>query len=190
MNKKINLCLNCNLDNTNWENIRIGIKKYLLLMQLLKTKDIQTANLFHRTFNGFYKVRRQKDFRDALFGYLEYNKNKKVSFKQSLLFFNKKFQRLEPSFSSKIVATINPNLPIWDTEVLARLNITVPNYNLDREIRSRRMTRIYEKIVGWYSKFLNTKQAETMIETFNKKIGILDITPIKKIDFILWQTRK
>lgn len=101
------------LNNTNWKNIKNRVKKYLLIMQLVKTINVQTNKKFQKIFNGFYKIRqRSKEFYVALYDYLEYNKNKKISFKQTLKFFLKKFNRFEPSFSSKIVATISPNFPV------------------------------------------------------------------------------
>ena len=159
-------------------------------MQLVKTSNVYTNEEFQRIFNGFYRIRqRSKEFYTALYEYLEHNKNTEISFEQTLAFFHQKFQRFEPSFSSKIVATINPNFPVWDSEVLARLNLKTPNLNLATEVRFKRMVKIYDDIVSWYSDFLNTDQAKNMIKTFDEKIGTLNITDIKKVDLILWQTR-
>ena len=159
-------------------------------MQLVKTINVQTNKKFQKIFNGFYKIRqRSKEFYVALYDYLEYNKNKKISFKQTLKFFLKKFNRFEPSFSSKIVATISPNFPVWDSEVLAKLQLTAPASNLNGEIRFKQMIKVYNDIINWYSEFLNTEQAKNMIKIFDEKIGTLNIANIKKIDLIFWQTR-
>lgn len=195
----------CDLNNTNWENIENGVQKYLLVMQLVKTSNVQTNKEFQKIFNGFYKIRRSIEFREALYDYLEHNKNKEISFEQTLDFFRQKFQRFEPSFSSKIVATIDSNLPIWDSKVIINLKLKKPNNSwdlvslknlnlknpdkLDGEIRLEEMVKIYAYIVEWYSEFLKTEQAKNMIKTFDGKIGILNITDIRKIDLILWQTR-
>lgn len=158
-------------------------------MELVKISNVQTDKEFQRIFNGFYRVRqRKKEFYEALYDYLEYNKNKETSFKQTLDYFYQKFQRFEPAFSSKIVATINPNFPVWDSVVLARLNLRIPN-NRDKKIRFEKMVKIYNDIIIWYFKFLNTEQAKNMIKIFDEKIEMKNITDIKKIDLISWQTR-
>ncbi len=182
--------LDCDLNNTNWVKIKIGLSKYQQIMCLVKRTNVLTDKEFQRLFNGFYRIRqRPKEFYEALYGYLEKNKNEIITFEQALLFFYKKLQRLEPSFSSKIVATIRPDYPVWDSEVLTRLGLKTPGYNLDKKTRLGKMVETYEIIVNWYSDFLNTEQASMMIKAFDEGIGISDITDIKKIDLILWQTR-
>jgi len=182
--------LECDLNKTNWENIKIGLSKYLQIMRLVKRTNILTDKEFQRLFNGFYRIRqRPKEFYEALYGYLEQNKNKIITFEQTLSFFYKKFQRFEPSFSSKIVATAKPDFPVWDSEVLKRLGLKSPGYNLDKKTRLEKMVETYEIIVNWYSDFLDTEQASVMIEAFDEAIGTSNITDIKKIDLILWQTR-
>lgn len=159
-------------------------------MQLVKKSDLTKNEEFKKSFNGFYRIRqRKREFYDALYWFLENHKNGNPSFKDALTYFYQKFERIEPSFSSKIVATINPNLPIWDSEVLKRLNIQKPNAYLNKERRIEETLKIYQKIVDWYSIFLNTKEGKNMIKLFDDKIGPTNITPLKKIDLILWQTR-
>jgi len=178
------------LKNTNWVNIKKGVDKYLSIMQLVKILDVQKDKDFQRLFNGFYRIRqRPKKFYEFLYYYLEKNKNNNISFKQTLAFFFYKLQRLEPSFSSKILATINSNLPVWDSEVLKRLNIKIPGYNQDKKDRFNQLVIIYDNIVNWYSEFINTAQAKNIINIFDKKIGETNITNIKKIDLVFWQTR-
>lgn len=182
--------MNYDSNNTNWKNIENGLQKYLLIMQLVKDSNVQTNEDFQKKFNGFYKIRqRQKSFYLALYEYLENNKNKEVTFEQVLYFLYQKFGRLEPSFSSKIVATINPDFPVWDSVVLANLNIKAPGYNIDKKIRFEKIVKIYDEVVSWYSDFLKTEKARDMIKAFDEKIGTTDITDLKKIDLILWQTR-
>lgn len=87
------------------------------------------------------------------------------------------------------MATINPNFPVWDSEVLARLHLTVPSSSLDKNIRFEKIVKTYDEIIHWYSDFLHTEEAKNMIKIFDEKNGISNITNLKKIDLILWQTR-
>lgn len=185
--------INYDPSKTDWEKIKDGLKKYLIIMKSVREINVQTDPDFQRKFNGFYKVmRKPKIFYVALYECLENNKNKEVSFYQILEFFYQKFGNIEPSFSSKIIATINPNFPVWDKQVLERLNIEAPGYtgeNRDRRVRFKNIVKTYDNIINWYSEFLKTEQAVDMIKMFDEKIGTTDITDTKKIDFIFWQTR-
>lgn len=180
----------CSLKNTNWEKIKVGVEKYLWIMETVKKVNVQKNKEFQRKFNGFYRIRQRSElFYKVLYFYLEKNKNKKISFEETLDFLLKKTNHFEPSFSSKIMATVNPVFPIWDSEVLKRLELSRPNDN-NKKIKFEKIVKVYEDIINWYGVFLKTKEAKNMIKEFNKKIGLLNITDIKKIDFILWQTRK
>lgn len=182
--------LKYNPGNTNWKNIENGLQKYLQIMKSVRNSNVQENEEFQRSFNGFYRVmKKPKDFYIALFECIENNKDKKISFEQVLEFFYLKSGKMEASFSSKVVATINPNFPVWDKEVLARLNLKAPSYNMDKKVRFEKIVKTYNDIVLWYSEFLKTEQARDMLKVFDEKVGVYDITDLKKIDLILWQTR-
>jgi hypothetical protein len=57
------------------------------------------------------------------------------------------------------------------------------------EARVQIINNTYDTLVKWYTDFLSTEEAKIMIYDFNTKIGKVDITDTKKVDFILWQTR-
>lgn len=176
---------------TNWLNIKIGLLKYEKIMERFSQVDVSRDEEFQRTFNGFYRVRRRKpDFYKALYSFLESHKNKKITFAEVLQYFYERFGRLEASFSSKIVATINPDMPIWDSEVLKRLKIKTPAYTLTPTERFNQTVEKYNQIIQWYRDYMDTEEAKKMIEAFDKEIGVPNITTTKKIDFILWQTRE
>ncbi len=177
--------------NTNWENIKTWLQKYEKIMELFHDVDVSRNKEFQRKFNGFYRVRRRKpDFYKALYNFLESRKNKEITFAAVLQYFYERFGHLEASFSSKVVATINPNMPIWDSEVLKRLKIKTPAYNLLPSERFNQTVEKYNQIIQWYSDFINTIEAKKMIDTFDREIGTTDISATKKIDFVLWQTRE
>lgn len=176
---------------TNWLNIKTGLQKYEKIMELFQSVDVSVDEEFQRTFNGFYRVRRRKpDFYAALYSFLESHKNKKITFAEVLQYFYDWFGRLEASFSSKVVATIDPNMPIWDSEVLKRLHLKPAKYSLSPQERLEATCKIYETIQSWYKTYLTMPEAHNMIAQFNEHIGKTNITPTKKIDFILWQTRE
>lgn len=54
------------------------------------------------------------------------------------------------SFSSKMLATLHSDQPIWDKYVVHNLELTVPKKNLDE------MVDVYEKIVEWYEGYIRS----------------------------------
>lgn len=176
---------------TNWLNIKIGLLKYEKIMERFSQVDVSSDEEFQRVFNGFYRVRRRKpDFYQALYTFLELHKHKTVKFREILSYFYERFGKIEASFSSKILATLNPDMPIWDSEVLKRLHLKPAKYSLSPQERLEATCKIYETIQSWYKTYLTMPEAHNMIAQFNEHIGKTNITPTKKIDFILLQTRE
>ena len=65
-------------------------------------------------YDGFYRVRRNEEWRKYYFKLMQEMRSKDVSFGDILTSINKETGRIEASFSSKLLATINPNYLIWD----------------------------------------------------------------------------
>ncbi len=165
-----------------------GLEKYLSIMQLLNNVDVSKDMEFQKRYNGFYRMRQRKaEFYEEYFNYLESNKNNRVSFKEVLTHFYNKFSRIEASFSSKLAATIDTRLPVWDTFVLQNLGLKKPpQYCKDR---LKRTIELYADIQQWYSDFMATSEGKNIIEMFNRKYPGIVVSDIKKVDFVLWQMR-
>lgn len=165
-----------------------GLEKYLKIMSLVNMVDVTNDKEFQRAFNGFYRVRqRPQVFYDTFYSFMEENKGSAPSFEKTLKYFEKELKRIEPSFSSKLVATINPNLPIWDSVVLDNLQLKPPAYY--RKDRIEESIKLYERIVDWYKDYLKDEEGQKMIELFDEEYPNTGITDIKKIDFVIWQIR-
>ncbi len=86
--------------------------------------DISTSAEFQRKFDGFYRVRRNKDWRDKCFEYFEeIRSDSNIAFERIINALYKRLPQspIESSFSSKLLATLTPPKPIWDSRVLKRL---------------------------------------------------------------------
>ena len=170
------------------EKIEPGLKKYEHIMNRLHETDVSKDIEFQRMFNGFYKMRQRKpEFYKEYYTLLEENKTNAISFGIVIEHLYRKFQRIEPSFSSKMVATINPNFPVWDEYVLTNLGLSKPAYGTKNRIN--KTISLYNDIVKWYVDFLPTDDAKKMIILFNDRYKGANITDTKKIDLILWQIR-
>jgi len=171
------------------ERAKRGIKQYLAIMDLFPNVDASTNRDFQRQFNAFYRVRqRPQEWYRVYYSYLENNRGKTILFEDVLDHMNNTLGRYEPSFSSKLAATLNPNEPIWDKFVLQNTNQKAPSYNSPNKIEQAKT--IFQNIRDWYSEYLQSEEGLLVIETFNHLVEESDrITNLKKVDFVLWQTR-
>ena len=165
-----------------------GIEKYADIMQTFYTVNVATEKDFQKKFNAFYRVRRGQDWQHVFYNLMEENKNKQPSFEKILREIYCKTGRIEASFTSKLLHTLNTDMPIWDKFVLQNLGVKTTACSGEEKIL---MTiSIYEKIVAWYKKALSTNQIyQKTIDFDNVFTEYKWFSPTKKIDFLLWQMR-
>lgn len=188
-----------------------GIKTYIELMKIIE-KDELTPE-FKEEFKKFYGMKRCKfsdNFYDKYFEYLDENRKKnnpnyktiKYSDVITYLWETKSSNRVEASFSSKLLASINNEKPIWDANVFSRLKMT-RTASIKNKIKQIEKTILkYEDLENEINnEFFDTNNPnkaekcikifdETFNETFDNKSDLKYITPIKKIDLILWSLGK
>lgn len=143
---------------------------------------------FQRLFNGYYRVRqRPATWYAQYFMLLEQLKTRNHSFGEILQELRRRTGRLEGSFASKMLATRNPKLPVIDRWVLDNLGLRLPRYG--EQYRLGKVVQVYESIVTWYREFLTTPAGRRALRMFDQLCPNCPVTPLKKVDFILWQTR-
>ena len=177
-----------NSNDFNWENIAIGAAKYDFIMAKFTKTDVSKDEEFQKRFTGFYRIRRSKElFLEKYYSYMESLKGKTVSFEDIIKKVYTFKGSIEPSFSSKMLATLNPNMPVWDQYVLANAKIDAPrpyNVTIDKCVET------YRKVVNFYVNLLKTDTAEEMVRLFDSKLPkYKHFTTIKKIDLMFWQKR-
>ena len=167
------------------DKISAGIQKYHAIMSKLYAVDVSQDSKFQRMFNGYYRMRqRSPAFYQAFYSYLEQQKNnRELTFHEVLNHLYNATGVLTPSFSSKLLATVRPEMPVWDQFVLKNLGLKAPYYG-DRN-RIAKTEALYEAICRWY----HTEEAKEWLDFFNAHLEDAPITDTKKIDLILWQTR-
>ena len=101
----------------------MGLDKYRYIMEQVSITNVAIDTDFQRTFNGFYVVRRNESWRKSYYEYFESVKNGKPTFKNIITYLYECTGNIEPSFSSKMLATIIPEKPIWDRYVVQNLNM-------------------------------------------------------------------
>jgi len=169
-------------------SLKTGLEKYNFIMQTFKEVDVSTDIFFQKKFKGFYRVRRNDDFCKLYFSMLETYKRKNAEpvFSELLDTFFEKFEKLEASFISKMLATINDSYPIYDRNILAILRISKPSYLLSPEDRKNKICEIYAMLIKWYNDFIPSDEGKKWLKLFNDEFPNTRISSIKKIDLILW----
>jgi hypothetical protein len=171
--------------------IEKGLIKYVKIMQYYNVSEDLSKDLkFQTLYDGFYRVRRNKDWRKYYFELMQDVRNKDVSFSDIVKIMYEKTHRIEASFSSKLLATINTKYPIIDQYVLKNLGIRNIPSNIDSNEKLKRIIDNYNYICVLYGAIVDSKEGKEKIEFFNSKFPEYKwISDTKKIDFLLWSKR-
>jgi hypothetical protein len=170
-------------------NKSFGIDKYSLIVKELNKRDISKDRQYQQTFNSFYVVRRNSVWRTIYYEYFESQKhNQQLSFEVVLRTIYNSTGRVEPSFSSKLLATVNPDMPIWDAYVLKNLGLKT---KLGKsEERMKAAIKIYPIIHQKFSEIKNSEWGRMALAKFNELFPESAwISDTKKLDFFIWQSR-
>ena len=165
------------------------IDKYVLTIKNVHNTNVAQDREYQKNFNGFYKMRqRSAEWYECYYEIFEKAKMQGYSFETIITEFYKSRGRIEPSFTSKMVATLNPDMPIWDKFVLQNLNMKLEGNC--KEVRLRNAIELYGAIVEQYKTFMKTDEAHKWTAEFDRILSNYSwLTPTKKIDFILWSIR-
>lgn len=168
---------------------RKGIAQYLEIMDLLRHVDVSRDRNFQRKYNAFYRVRqRPKEWYELYFSHMESGKANPPSFDSTIDYIFTVLGRYEPSFSSKLVATLDPHQPVWDEFILRHTNQKPPLYGTKNRVERAKV--VYRNIQRWYEQYLPTEEARRVIELFDREVKDHErVTDLKKVDFVLWQIR-
>lgn len=167
------------------DRVEVGIEKYRWIMRRVHETDVSADGQFQKVFNGFYRIRqRPAAFYQSFYRYLEDNKdNSALTFADVVSYLYQQTGSIHASFGSKLLATVNPDMPVWDKYVLQNLGLRAP-YCYEKD-RLQKVVRIYRQICDWYS----TQETAEKLRQFNCQFSAADLTDVKKIDFMLWATR-
>ena len=168
------------------DRLKDGLVKYLWIQNNFININVSQDIEFQRKFNHFYRVRRNELWRNEFYLILEKSKNTKPSFETILLDLYKKTGRVEASFASKLVATVNPSLPIIDSVVLRNLGMKLP---ISPKNRFELIGKVYSEMEWRLNEILKSDIGIQVISKFQDRYPAADITNVKILDLILWQLR-
>ena len=167
-----------------------GLDHYKYLIERLPKVDIsKDVDYFQKTFNYYYRVRRGETWRKHYYDYFQESKSSSVSFADIITYlYGKTEGMIEPSFSSKMYATLNTDKPIWDQNVLDALNLKLTGIGMQR---LNNAIDLYKRIETWYNEFVESKKGKEWIAIFDKVLpSYKEVSNIKKIDCFLWRAKK
>lgn len=170
------------------ENLKRRKKDIIRYDEIMKLKDNPEDPDFQKKYDAFYRVRRNAEWREIYFDIMSrYQEMSDPSFEEILLELHQRTNRIEASFTSKLLATIDPYKPIWDSKVLSVLKL-----EMDKDPKKSRLQKtveLYEKICEWYQCFIKSNIAAEWIKVFDREFPeFMSFSSTKKIDFILWAT--
>ena len=166
---------------------QFGFDTYIKIMWYFKDAncDLSSNEEFQKIFNGYYRIRRNMEWREIYYQCFEnIRTNKGVEFDDIIDYLYEKTGNVEASFSSKMLATINPELPILDSQVLANLGMEIKGSN-DKKLENAK--EVYQEICNRYNKYIGTLDCEKALKKFDEAFPMYKgFTSTKKIDFFLW----
>ena len=167
----------------------MGFDKYKQIMEMVRKTDVSSDSDFQRTFNAFYRVRRNAEWRKAYYDLFETAKDSNPSFESIIRTIYEATDNIEASFSSKMLATINPDKPIWDRYVMQNLCLNMKGKTKEDHLECA--VNLYAQMVSWYDGFLQTENGRSCIAEFDRTLpGYIWMSDVKKIDFFLWSMRE
>ena len=169
-------------------NIKEGLNSYLWLQHKSKyLENFRENREFTKKYNAYYRVRRGQDWQKYYYDLMAESKIKKYDYFKILNCMYNLTKRYEASFSSKLFATLNPEKPIIDRFVLANLNLKLPSASNPQRIDN--INKIYQEIIKSYNDVLQADEGRYLVERFDAEYPSVNVTNVKKIDFILWKIR-
>jgi hypothetical protein len=164
-----------------------GLQQYVWLQAMRDASDLRSDPLFRRQFNYFYRVRRNKEWQDRFYELLESFKGTKVGFPDVFDALYRATGGHEASFASKLLATLNPDMPVIDSIVLGNLKLRLsPAGSKDRVSR---IHQLHADLLACFTAYLVTEDGRYLVTRFRATYAGIDISEIKMLDLVLWQTR-
>ena len=155
---------------------------------MVRKTDVSKDTDFQRTYNAFYRGRRNAEWRKAYYNLFEKAKDSIPSFEFIIRTMYEATGNIDASFSSKMLATLNADMPIWDRYVVQNLCLSMRGRTKENQLKSA--IDLYNQMVNWYDDFLQAENGRDCIAEFNRTLPeYVWMSNVKKIDFYLWSIR-
>ena len=171
------------------ESKKRGVEKYADILKTFPLTSAANDTAFQKKFNGFYRVRRDSAWQKVYYEIMERGKSSPLTFESVLCELYQKLGRVEASFTSKLIHTLNNDMPIWDRFVLQNLGLKMPLCSGEKKLKIA--VELYEEIIKWYNTALSNEQINQKLLEFDEFFPeYKHFSKTKKLDFFLWQIRE
>jgi hypothetical protein len=160
-----------------------GVDVYTYLVREIQCgTDVSQNARFQRKFNGFYRVRRNEAWRTEFYALFErMRRSGNPAFPEIVTALYHATGQVETSFSSKMLNTLKPDMPIWDSHVRAFFGLKDPVGDLTRAIS------YYAQLVEAFNAFSASDAGQQCVEEFDRLMpSFSGISRAKKVDFFIW----
>jgi hypothetical protein len=168
--------------------VSVGLGKYCQLQAALAATDVAHDRAFQTGFNGFYRVRRNANWQSAFYTLFQQEKSEQQSFACVLRALHTATGRVEASFATKLVASIDPDQPVLDSFVLKNLGLRLSRAG-SIDARMVRIVELHESVRQIYIDYLDTDMGRYLTARFEQTYPDRHLTRVKMLDLILWQAR-
>lgn len=166
----------------------LALEKYNYIREELYKCDVSKDEIFQKRFNSFFRVRRNETWRKKFYKYFEKNKNNtNITFDIIVKDLLLETGNIEASFSSKLLSTINPNMPIWDQYVLKNLGLEVEGK--DKQERLDSTIKVYNDIIRIENDMLKQQDVKEAVRELKEEFKEYNLSDIKALDYLLWNSR-
>ncbi len=185
-------CSDYILERLEVEKLRLSDYNYLQ-GSLLATNVVEDKN-YQRIYKRYYamdKLGWNSEWDESYFSLLERMKYyDHVLFPVILSDLRDTTGRIETSFGSKLIATINPEMPVYDKWVRENLGLKPPYPAMAVKRRRHRFIEIYSELQLKSSEITGDDKFRKLSAGFDQRFPVYKhFTDIKKLDLFLWQAR-
>ena len=167
---------------------------YNYLRDSLLDTNVIEDNRYKIRFKRYYAMDKQRwdsKWDKLYFSLLEHGKNnKEISFHTTLELLYAITGKVQTSFSSKLIATVNPEMPVYDKWVRKNLGLKVPYSGMKDDRRIPRFVTMHSELQSKAVEMTQDINFEKLRTRFNQTFPQYEcFTDIKKLDLFLWQAR-
>lgn len=172
-----------------------GLETYTSLINSVALPEFVATPQFRKKYNGYFRVIfRSQEWYNQYYDLMTSQRENPRTFSELIQILYPFSGNIEASYVSKLMATVDPSLPIWDQHVLRNLQLQEAWRNTqgnEFEQRLESANAIYENIRNWYSNYLESNEGQLCIQRFNEALPDYSnvISNTKKIDYFLWSMR-
>jgi len=171
------------------------VDRYFYITSVFAQNKPISGNVeFKEKYKSFYVMRTaglsQQHF-DKYFDLLDRHVNNLETILNELYVIKtlKQQNSLQFSFATKLLHTLDNNLPIYDNQVKKTLGLPDPSNSSDsKDRRIRSILSYYEKLKKIYRQLLEKDSVKKIIEDIRENFGWTTdkINDVKILDFVLW----